>query len=49
MEHVKRCGRQGSDVLHSMGVLSTTCVGHVAGAVHICLLHACAYAGPLLH
>ena len=33
---------------------STTCVVHVAGAVHIrvyiycSLLHACAYAGPLL-
>ena len=33
MEHVKRCGRQGSDVLHSMGVLSITCVGHVSCAV----------------
>ena len=36
-------------MLHSMGVLSITCVVHVAGAVHIRLLHACAYAGPLSH
>ena len=54
MEHVKRCSRRGSDVLYSMGVLSITCVVHVAGAVHVhvrvCIycspLHACAYAGP---
>ena len=55
MEHVdlKRCGRRGSDVLHSehklllrcMGVLSIACVVHVAGAVHI---HACIYCS-LLH
>ena len=46
MEHVKRCGRRGSDVLHSehklimmlrcMGVLSIVCVVRVVGAVHIC-------------
>ena len=39
MEHVKRCGRRGSDVLHSMGVLSITCVVHVAGAVDIRVLY----------
>ena len=56
MEHVKRCGRRGSDVLHSehkcitmlsscMGVLRMACVVHVAGAVH---MHTCIYCS-LLH
>ena len=40
MEHVKRCGRRGSDVLHSehkliMMLLCIACVVHVPGAVHI--------------
>ena len=46
MEHVKRCGRRGSDALHSMGVLSITCIVHVAGAVHV---RVCIYCSLLAH
>ena len=48
MEHVdlNRCGRRGSDVLHSMGVVEY----YVRSACCGCsLLHACAYAEPLSH
>ena len=52
MEHVKRCGRRGSDVLHSEHKLIMMLHGsveycmrsHVAGAEHI---RACIYSSPL--
>ena len=45
MEHAKRRGRRESDVLHSMGVLSITCMLRELYTYACSLLHTCAYAG----